>query len=54
LQRVEAALAIAVELLRLGEELRVRLAAVEERQLVPARERRLRDRSAEELRPAED
>ena len=44
---------VAAQLLRLREELRVRLAAVEERQLVPARQRGLGDRAAEELRPAE-
>ena len=50
----EVALPVAVHLLDLREEVGVRLAAVEERQLVPAGERRLGRRPAEELRPAED
>ena len=53
-ERREVAVAVAAELLRLGEELGVRLAAVEERHLVPALERGFRCGAAEELRPAED
>ena len=50
----EVALPVAVQLLDLREEVGVRLAAVEERQLVPAGERSLGGRPAEELRAAED
>ena len=46
-------LAVAAELLGLGEELGVRLAAVEEGDVVAAGERRFDGRAAEELRPAE-
>ncbi len=53
-QRAEVGRPVAAQLLRFGEQLGIRLAAVEERHLVPARERRL-DRSApEEPRPAEN
>ena len=54
LERREPAVAVAAQLLDLGKELGVRLATVEERDLVAARERRLDRRAAEELRPAED
>jgi hypothetical protein len=54
LERTQVAVAVAAELLRLGKELRLRLAAVEEGQLVAARERCLGDGAAEEGRPAED
>jgi hypothetical protein len=53
-QRVEVSVAVAVELLGLGKEVRVRLAAVEERDFVPACERSVDGRASEELRPAED
>jgi len=46
-------LAVAAQLLGLGEQVRVRLAAVEERDLVSAGQGRLDSRAAEELRPAE-
>jgi hypothetical protein len=45
---------VAVQLFDVRKELAIRLAAVEERQLVPARQRRLDDRAAEELRPPEN
>jgi hypothetical protein len=54
LQRLEVAVAIAAQLLDLREELRIRLSAVEQRQLVIAREGAFDDRAAEELRAAED
>jgi len=53
-QRVERAGTIAAQLLGLGKELGVRLAAVEERRLVSRSEGRLDDRPAEEPRAAED
>jgi hypothetical protein len=53
-ERVEVTVAVAVELLDLGEELRVRLASREGRDLVPARKRAVDGRAAEELRPAEN
>jgi hypothetical protein len=53
-KRAEVAVAIAAQLLDLGEEVRVRQAAVEQRDVVAARERALDDRAAEELRAAED
>jgi len=43
-----------VQLLRLGKEVRVRLAAVEERDLVSTCERGVDDGASEELRPAEN
>jgi len=43
-----------VQLLDVRKEVRVRLAAREGRDLVTARERRVDDRAAEELRAAED
>jgi hypothetical protein len=46
-------LAVAAQLLGLGEQVRVRLAAIEERDLVSSGEGRLDGRAAEELRPAE-
>jgi hypothetical protein len=49
----QVAVAVAAQLLGLGEELRVRLAAVEERDLVPLRKRGLGDGPPQELRPAE-
>jgi hypothetical protein len=52
-ERPEVAAAVAAQVLRLGEEVRVRPAPVEERQLVPAVERRVCDRPPEKLRPAE-
>ena len=54
LERRDVLVAIAPELLDVRVELRVRLAAVEQRHLVAARERRLDDRAPEEPRPAED
>jgi hypothetical protein len=51
-KRLEVAVAIAAQVLRVGEEAGVRLAAREKRQLVPACERRLDERPAEELRSA--
>ena len=54
LERREVAVAVAAQLLDVGKELRVGLAAVEQRHLVPARERLVDDRATEELRPAED
>jgi len=53
-QRIEVAVAVAVKLLDLREELRVRLPAREGRDLVPARERAVDGRAAEELRPSEN
>ena len=50
----EVAVAVAAQLLGLREEPGVRLPAGEDRDLVPARERRLDDRAAEEHRAAED
>ena len=50
----EVSLAVALQLLDLREELGVRLPAVEERQLVPAGERGLGGRPAEELGAADD
>jgi hypothetical protein len=50
----KVAVAVAAKLLGLREELRVRLPAVEERQLVATPERCLGSGAAEELRPAED
>ena len=51
---IELPVAVPAELLDVGEELRVRPAAVEERDLVPPRERRLDERVTDELRPTED
>src|SRR5205807_10670418 len=54
-RREAAAIAVAEELLdAVAEQPAVRPAAVEDRRLVPARERVLDDRAPEELRPAED
>jgi hypothetical protein len=53
-ERAQVAVAIAAQLLGLREQLGVRLAAVEERDLVALLERVLDDGTAEELRPAED
>jgi hypothetical protein len=53
-QGIEVAVAIAVKLLDLGEELRVRLPAREGRDLVPARERAVDGRAAEELGSAQN
>src|SRR5205085_281095 len=50
----EIAVAVADDPLHLGKELRVRQAPVEERDLVPARERSLDDLPAEEAGAAED
>ena len=54
LERREVAGAVADDPLDLGIELRIRRAAVEERQLVAALERGVGDRAAEEPRPAEE
>src|SRR5207248_3785884 len=54
LERREVVVPVTVQMLCLGEEIRVRPAAVEERQLVAAFERDLRDGTADELRPSED
>jgi hypothetical protein len=43
-----------VHLLDVGEEVRIRLAARERRDVVTTRERRVDDRAPEELRSAED
>jgi hypothetical protein len=51
---LEGLSAVAADLLRLGEELRVRAAAVEQRQLVSALERVFDQNAAEEARAAED
>jgi hypothetical protein len=51
---VETAVAVALKALGLREQLRVRLAAREDRHLVTATERLLDDGATEELRPAED
>src|SRR5262249_54248855 len=53
-ERVQPAVAVADELLDLGIEIRVGVAAVEERPLVPAAEGGVGDRPADELRPAEE
>ena len=53
LERRQVAVAVAAKLLDLRKELGVRLAAVEERQLVAAGERGLGDGAPEELRTAE-
>ena len=53
-QRVELAVTVAEQPLDAGEQLGIRPAAVEERDLVPALERRLDGRATEELGPAED
>src|SRR4029078_10582457 len=53
-EQLEVVLPVAVHLLDLREEAGVRPPAVEERQPRPAAERPLRDRPAEELRPAQD
>ena len=53
-ERVQAAVAVADEVLRLGEELGVRAAAREDRHLVAARERGRHRVPAEECRSAED
>ena len=53
-ERTEAAVPVAEDVLGLGKEAGVRLAAVEERQLVARGERRLDDRAADELRAAEN
>ena len=50
----EAAVAVAEDVLDLGEEPGVRPAAMEERQLVARGERRLDERTADELGAAED
>jgi hypothetical protein len=50
----EVAVAVADDPLHLREELRVRPPAVEERELMPGRERRLDDVPAEKPGPAED
>jgi hypothetical protein len=53
-ERSEVAIAIAMQLLELRKELGTRLAAVEECDIVAARERRFDDVAAEEDRPTED
>ena len=53
-KRTQVVGAVAAELLGVGEELGVRRAAIEERQLVPAPERRLDHRTPDELGSAED
>src|SRR5205814_5492344 len=53
-ERVELAVAVAVQMLDLGKELGVRPAAREDRHLVPAGEGSVDRVAAEELRPAED
>ena len=53
-ERLELAVAVAAQPLDLREEVGVRLPAVEERELVPAGERRLDEGTADELRSAED
>ena len=53
-QRVEVAVAVAAQLLDVGEELGPRLAAVEQRHVVAARERGVDRVAAEELRAAEN
>jgi hypothetical protein len=53
-ERGKVAVPIAAKMLRLGEQAGVRLPAVEEGHLMVARERRVDDRAAEKLRPAED
>ena len=53
-ERAEVAVAVPVPMLGCRKEVRIRAPPVEERQLVIARERRLGDGAAEELRPAED
>src|SRR5512133_2993192 len=54
LERREVAVAVAPEPLGLGEELRIRLTAVEEGHLVTPLERRLDRRAAEEPRPPQN
>src|SRR5205807_6968242 len=54
LERLEVAVAVAAEVLGLGEEVRVRLPAREERDVVARREGGVDRVTAEELRPAED
>ena len=53
-ERVEVAVAVAVQVLGLREQARVRLAAVEERQLVAAAQRLLGGGAPEELGAAEE
>ena len=53
-ERVEVAVAVALQVLDLREELGVRLPAREDRHLVPVRERGVDGVAAEELRPAEN
>jgi len=53
-QGVEAAVAVTDQRLGLGEEIRVRAPAVEQRYVMPSRQRLLDDGAPEELRPAED
>jgi hypothetical protein len=53
-ERLEVAVSVSVEPLDVREQLGVRLPAVEERDVVPAREGRVDNCAAEELRPAED
>jgi hypothetical protein len=54
LERRKVAVPVAAELLDCGEELRVRLPAIEHRHLVAAGQRLLDDGPSEELRPAEN
>src|SRR5205085_10297156 len=54
LERGQVAVAVAVQVLHIGKERGIRATAVEERQLVPPLERRLRDRAADEQRAAQD
>jgi hypothetical protein len=54
LECLEVAVAVSAELLDVREQVGVCLSAIEERDVVPDRERRVDDRAAEELRPAED
>ena len=53
-ERLEAAVPVPTQSLGLREEVGVRLAACEERQLVPASQRGVRDRTPEEPRPSEN
>ena len=54
IERLEACVPVPTHSLRLREELGVRLAAREERQLVPASQRGVRDGAPQELRPPEN
>jgi hypothetical protein len=54
LECLEVAVAVSAELLDVREQVGIRVSAIEERDIVPDRERRVDDRAAEELRPAED